>query len=227
MTAPLALPDTFWPRVDRSGECWLWMGSRSAAGYGRITIAQRQYFTHRLAYEVLVGPIPEGLEIDHLCRVTACLNPEHLEAVTHRENILRSTAPMAALAIRTACSRGHEYADGSFIIRRGARECVICRRAAANEYGKRRRRADGPVRGEWTHCAKGHEYTPENTRTEQRKGGGTKRVCRTCVRDRAREYRRAKSEGLLRDTGEREPSNDAAGRNTDKLDRIYELVGAR
>lgn len=88
-------------KVQRSeGGCWLWTGSITRAGYGRIRGADahdgRTVLAHRLAYELLVGPIPQGLHLDHLCRVRRCVNPEHLEPVTLAENNRRAAAAMAA-----------------------------------------------------------------------------------------------------------------------------------
>src|SRR6266496_2265386 len=86
----------FWAKVDRSGgsrACWLWTGKTGRDGYGRIGLGGRgalvRVRAHRFAYELLIGPIPDGLQIDHLCRVRHCVNPAHLEPVTQRENILR------------------------------------------------------------------------------------------------------------------------------------------
>ncbi|MFI1562215.1 HNH endonuclease [Streptomyces sp. NPDC020490] len=81
----------FWARVDKTapGGCWVWTGSVESKGYGAPTINGAKRPAHRVAYEDLVGPIPEGLHLDHLCRVRRCVNPEHLEPVTSRENALR------------------------------------------------------------------------------------------------------------------------------------------
>lgn len=75
----------FWSKVDKSGDCWLWMAAKSY-GYGRFWTAGRQYSAHRLSYELASGPIQEGLEIDHICHVRACVNPSHLRAVTTKQN---------------------------------------------------------------------------------------------------------------------------------------------
>ena len=76
------------------GECWLWAGSRQKSGYGQISEGSRDahkvHLAHRLAYQFWIGPIPEGLEVEHICEVKACVNPEHLAAVTHRKNMARS-----------------------------------------------------------------------------------------------------------------------------------------
>lgn len=116
-----------------NGECWEWTGWR-INGYGRITIGNRQgWLVHRAAYELLVGPIPDGLTIDHLCRNRACFNPAHLEPVEFTVNVLRGIGPAAQNARRTACRKGHIYTDGSFIREQQGngvtgRRCVICRR---------------------------------------------------------------------------------------------------
>jgi len=83
----------FWSHVDAAGDCWVWTGSKDRAGYGRTWRSTAPFPAHRVAYELLVGPIPAGLVIDHLCRNPACVNPDHLEPVTHRVNILRGHAP--------------------------------------------------------------------------------------------------------------------------------------
>lgn len=78
--------------TDRSGECWLWLGRKNPKGYGQMTISKHQRSAHRVSYETFVGPIPEGMQIDHLCRVRHCVNPEHLEPVTQRVNLQRQMA---------------------------------------------------------------------------------------------------------------------------------------
>src|SRR5690349_9784178 len=94
---------------------------------------------HRVAYERLVGPIPDGLALDHLCRVRHCINPDHLEPVTWRENILRGASEVARLAARTACSKGHEFTPENTRINNGARACRRCDRE--NKRAQRIRKA--------------------------------------------------------------------------------------
>lgn len=96
----------FMSKIDKTATCWLWIGGLDAYGYGQF---DRHDKAHRVAYEMLVGPIPEGLVIDHLCRVRRCVNPEHMEPVTHGENNLRGIGPAAVHAAQTHCIRGHEF----------------------------------------------------------------------------------------------------------------------
>ena len=117
----------FWTKVQETATCWFWMGYKSTRGYGRFWDGGRTVQAHRFAYETRVGPIPEGLQLDHLCRVRACVNPDHLEPVTNRENILRGKTLPAANASKTACLRGHTYTRESTYIRaNGDRECRRC-----------------------------------------------------------------------------------------------------
>lgn len=125
------------------GPCWLWQGPTDRHGYGIFHHrAPGTKFAHRLMYEVLTGPIPDGLVVDHLCRITACCNPAHLEPVTQAENIRRGRAPEALrqlAAERTHCPNGHPYEAGDFRInergpKKGRRRCLICARALSRKY---------------------------------------------------------------------------------------------
>jgi len=131
--------------VEIVGECWMWQGSTKPGGYGTIDIAGKTSNAHRVAYEAFVGPIPAGLSIDHLCRTPACVNPEHLEPVSQRENVLRGVGPAAVNAAKTHCPQGHEYSPANTIIRPGrARRCKKChyaQTAACNRARRLRRRA--------------------------------------------------------------------------------------
>jgi hypothetical protein len=115
--------------------CWLWVGAIDSTGYGRFLHEGKVTLTHRLSYELLVGPIPAGLEIDHLCRVRACLAPEHLEAVTHAENVGR-----VPVELQTHCVKGHPYEGTNVYLRKnGTRECRACRNAFQAAYKRRKK----------------------------------------------------------------------------------------
>ena len=114
--------------------CWMWLGAKSRNGYpGVFWTGHRPpgyVKAHRFAYCAAKGPIPDGLTLDHLCRVRCCVNPAHLEAVDNRTNILRGTAPSAVLAVRTHCGRGHLFDEANTYHRKdgGGRGCKVCRR---------------------------------------------------------------------------------------------------
>jgi len=114
--------------VFRGSRCWIFTGAKTW-GYGVIKENRRQVRTHRLAYENLVGPIPDGLDIDHLCRVRACCNPEHLEPKTRRDNVLCGETVAAANAAKTHCPRGHALEGDNLrpdALRAGKRACLAC-----------------------------------------------------------------------------------------------------
>ena len=106
--------------------CWLWTGARNQRWpYGRFWSRNRMHQAHRVSYEAVIGVIPPGLEIDHLCRNHLCVNPLHLEAVTHRVNVMRGVSPTASHARRLICHRGH---DEWRRCRNGQRRCAACQR---------------------------------------------------------------------------------------------------
>ena len=119
----------FWTRVQKTDGCWIWKASTESNGYGCILIRRKAQVAHRLAYEWTKGPIPEGKELDHLCRNRRCVNPDHLEPVTCRENILRGNAPSAKQARQTHCKRGHPLFGSNLYLepngrRRRCRQCM-------------------------------------------------------------------------------------------------------
>lgn len=124
------LQERFWAKVDTSAGpdgCWLWTAA-TAHGYGRIWHATKIYRAHRVAYELLIGPIPGGLQIDHLCRTPLCVNPSHLEPVTETVHILRGVGWSAINARKTHCPQGHEYTKGNtYRAPNGRRHCRTCR----------------------------------------------------------------------------------------------------
>jgi hypothetical protein len=127
--------DSFAARVEKTDGCWLWTGSVGRNGYGVICIGRALVKAHRYSYEQHVGPIPSGMQLDHLCRVRHCVNPAHLEPVTNRENVVRG---IAARPKRTACSRGHAFtSSNTYINPRGRRECKKCRAASTKRHQER------------------------------------------------------------------------------------------
>lgn len=131
-------------RLDKTGDCWLWPGG-TARGYGVLSVRRghgdgsTSMYIHRAMYERYVGPIPEGMQIDHLCMVKRCANPEHLEAVTGVENIQRWSASI------TKCPAGHSYTEENTYItvteRRSWRNCRACGRERTKEYRARKKAA--------------------------------------------------------------------------------------
>jgi hypothetical protein len=122
--------ERFWIAVGQppATGCWPWRGKMHPEGYGQISVNGRPEWAHRLAYSLLVGRIPEGLQIDHLCRNRACVNPAHLEPVTARENTLRGEGAGARNARKTHCVRGHEFTPENTVVdARGHRSCLACR----------------------------------------------------------------------------------------------------
>lgn len=126
-----------WTIEDRGYEtsCWIWDRRPRAKGYGGVRVDGKTRSAHRAVYERLKGPIPDGLELDHLCCVRECVNPDHLEPVTTQENIRRSNAPAALNARKTHCVHGHEFtAENTHIRPTGARACRACMKAYSAAY---------------------------------------------------------------------------------------------
>ena len=132
-----AWQERFWAKVDRRPDgCWVWTASTLGGGYGQFrsrTVDLPSAYAHRIAYGLLVGPIPDGLELDHLCRNRACVNPDHLEPVTHAENLRRGASLSGVLwvgprpnTLKTHCPRGHAYDDANTRHYRGRRVCRAC-----------------------------------------------------------------------------------------------------
>lgn len=116
----------FEAKINRSGDCWLWTGAVQSSGYGSFGHGGRTYLAHRVSYELHVGPIADGLTIDHLCRQRLCVRPDHLEPVALAENVRRG-----GRALRTECPSGHLFAGDNLIVKaradgRTERRCRAC-----------------------------------------------------------------------------------------------------
>ena len=166
--------ERFWAKVNRDGDCWLWTAGRGRHGYGtfRPTSSRTMVKAHRWSWIEANGPVPVGLELDHLCRTPACVRPDHLEAVTHQENVQRAKSP--------TCAQGHLLETYG-----GERQCKQCRREYLNRYQNEKRREAGAVPGgpgaaarAKTHCKHGHLYDEASTGRDRRGG----RFCLVCQR---------------------------------------------
>ena len=113
--------------------CWIWTGATNGIGYGHVRQRRAdgtwgQGYAHRVVYETLVGPIPDGAVLDHLCRTPSCVNPDHLEPVTQGENLARGATFNARHIAQEACVNGHPFDDANTYLWRGSRYCRACRR---------------------------------------------------------------------------------------------------
>jgi hypothetical protein len=194
----------FWAmtKLPDANGCLVWTGPSNGNGYGKLRLggrAGRGFFAHRFAYTALVGPIPDGLVLDHLCRNRSCVRPDHLEAVTQRINSLRGESPAAYHAVKTHCPAGHAYDEANtHISKRGSRSCRACHRErerarvaanrdAINARNRARQAAIAVQNGrpvpvapaDRAHCPQGHPYDDANTYQNSR----GHRACRACHRE--------------------------------------------
>jgi hypothetical protein len=164
----LALPKRFQQKIHLEGECWKWTAWKIKNGYGRVQMKDGPKLAHRAVYELLVGSIPEGLTLDHLCRNRICVNPQHLEPVSMRENVLRGIGPTAVNAAKVHCAYGHVLVWNGH-----QRTCIECKKA--KNSGK-------PVgRKPQQFCKQGHDMSVNRM--------DAKHGCRLCHNERSRKNR--------------------------------------
>jgi hypothetical protein len=172
----------FWKKVKvhQPAGCWRWKGTLDRLGYGSFWIAGKNYRAHRLAYTLLIGAIPDGLQLDHLCRNPSCVNPDHLQPVTNRENLARSQAPSHRVRRLGVCQKGHSdfrvRADGRWV-------CRVCSAANDRRFKEKKRAENPPWRG--TVCKRGHPLSGDNLRLYR----GV-RYCKACRAQWEKDHRR-------------------------------------
>lgn len=123
----------FWSKVNKTDTCWIWTAYQDKNGYGRFRSGKIKVGAHRFSYELIKGPIPAGLTIDHLCRNPPCVNPAHLEAVTMKENVLRGIGPTAINARKTHCKHGHKFTPENTYTLKNGKCCLVCNRNTSSE----------------------------------------------------------------------------------------------
>ena len=133
----------FWDKVDKDGpiikpelgKCWVWIAGKDKYGYGKFSFKNRKVLAHKLSYIMSIGPVPNGLVLDHLCENRACSRPEHLQPVTDKVNLLRGNTAASNHAIKTCCPREHLLEIPNLVpsqLKLGRRSCLSC--ARANSY---------------------------------------------------------------------------------------------
>lgn len=183
--------ERFWAKVNKNGplptegtaigQCWIWTGAMSNHGYGTFNAGSGRYVsTHRYAYELTYGPIPDGLVGDHLCRRHECCRPSHIQAVSNAENLRRGKHH----SDNEECLNGHKYTEANTGYRpSGTRFCRECRRATNRRYRRgetgRRERSEGQ-------CKNGHTLDATNAYERADRPGAIE--CRACARDRRKAY---------------------------------------
>jgi hypothetical protein len=186
-TDPVEFYEWLWDYINVGPHgCWLWQGSLTEKGYSRVRgtllTGGRKIYGHIWVYERLVGPIPPGRELDHLCEVRRCVNPAHLEPVTHAVNIQRSLT-------QTHCREGHPLSGENLrVLLDGERTCILCARRRSRDHARRKRAAD------------------PGFRERQRQASALRRATDPEFRERQRlacAARRAKNRGRQHDPGDR------------------------
>lgn len=185
-------------RYETTGSCWTRLHGVRSDGYGGISYKSKPELVHRIIYEALVGPIPEGLMLHHVCRNRACCNPQHLDPMTLSEHTRLEDNVSSRNKLKTHCPKGHplsgdnvSYIPPNKRMPTGGRYCRTCKREAINACYQRKKLREGRTgidNADKTHCIHGHPFSPENTYI----WADGKRQCKTCNRNRVREYKRRK-----------------------------------
>lgn len=141
---PAPAQERFWRYAypEPNSGCWLWDGAVDPNGYGRFSVESKARLAHKFYYEFLNGPVPEGLELDHKCRNPSCVNPDHLEAVSHKTNCLRGVGVIALRAWnknKTHCRNGHPFDEANTYAYGNERRCRVCTREAGRRHDAKRR----------------------------------------------------------------------------------------
>lgn len=116
--------------VNLDTHCWVWTACKTGGGYGLFGYQGKNVLAHRFSYQLILGEIPPGMQLDHLCRNRGCVNPSHMEPVSCRENLARGRTLMAANLLVQKCPNDHPYDElNTYVTKKGARQCRACARA--------------------------------------------------------------------------------------------------
>jgi len=164
-------------RVNSVSGCWEWGGNKGRLGYGLFNVNKMQRFAHRVSFSIFSGDIKDDYVIDHKCKNTSCVNPEHIRQVTQSVNSLEnSDSPCAKNKVKEFCANGHRFTEENTINSKTGRRCAACIKINNDKKNKLINKGRG-LPGLRTHCPSGHEYTKENTYVYKKKN---QRLCREC-----------------------------------------------
>ena len=167
------LEERFWGKVRKGAKCWEWQAALNSSGYGAFSIRRRWHGAHRVAYELVNGPIPPQLTINHICKNRRCVRPDHLDLMTEAEN-------KGWEREKAHCPQGHPYSEENIYYWRGWRKCRTC----VLERAKKKQKENYKPRTLVLGCRRGHFFTPENTAYYR-----GQRICRACGRLRTQKAR--------------------------------------
>lgn len=179
------MSERFWSKVmpEPNSGCYLWYAGTDSCGYGTFSVGRSKRSAHIVAWLLSGKELVDGLELDHKCRVRCCVNPDHLELVTHIENVRRGNLGKFRRE-KTVCPKGHPYKGENLLIYNGKRYCRICTSVRSRAWAKARGKGL-PFTGDRTHCPQGHSYDGSNLYISP----SGARHCRMCSRERMRRVR--------------------------------------